>query len=130
MIILALRTDKPLAEVDLYQDGQRLGGIAWEAHRALAETLYQKIAILLAEHGYSLADVGGIICYEGPGSFTGLRIGLAAANALAYALGVPVSGARDGEWPAAALRAHQDGAAAGPVLPFYGAEANITLPKK
>ncbi len=42
--------------------------------------------------------IEGIVCYEGPGSFTGLRIGLSFGNALAYTRGIPIVGARDSSW--------------------------------
>jgi len=48
---------------------------------------------LLARHGLTLADVTGFAVGLGPGSFTGLRIGLATVKGLAYALRVPVGGA-------------------------------------
>jgi tRNA threonylcarbamoyladenosine biosynthesis protein TsaB len=35
-------------------------------------------------------DIEGVVCFKGPGSFTGLRIGLTVGNALAYAQNIPV----------------------------------------
>lgn len=47
---------------------------------------------LLREHNFKLSDITEISVVTGPGSFTGLRVGAAVANALGYLLGVPVNG--------------------------------------
>jgi tRNA threonylcarbamoyladenosine biosynthesis protein TsaB len=47
---------------------------------------------LLVEAGFSVADLEGIVCGIGPGSFTGIRIGLAVARGLALARDLPVAG--------------------------------------
>ena len=49
--------------------------------------LVPQIAALLAKHGFSKADIGGFAVVSGPGSFTGVRVGLAAIKALAEVLG-------------------------------------------
>lgn len=48
---------------------------------------------LLAEVGATAADLGLVVCSLGPGSFTGIRIGLATALGIAHARGIPVVGA-------------------------------------
>ena len=53
--------------------------------------LVPQIAGLLAKHGFSRGDVGGFAVVTGPGSFTGLRVGLAAVKGLAEALGKPIA---------------------------------------
>jgi tRNA threonylcarbamoyl adenosine modification protein YeaZ len=58
-----------------------------------SEALPGEVDALLKAHGHSLADVTGFVCGLGPGSFTGLRIGLATAKGLAYALKKPIVGA-------------------------------------
>ncbi len=57
-----------------------------------SEVLPGEIQALLAAHGKTLRDVTGFVAGLGPGSFTGLRIGLATLKGLAYALKVPVAG--------------------------------------
>jgi tRNA threonylcarbamoyladenosine biosynthesis protein TsaB len=47
---------------------------------------------LLHEHALHLSDIKEIIVSLGPGSFTGLRVGVSIANALGYMLDVPVNG--------------------------------------
>ncbi len=57
------------------------------AQRVLADILH-----LLAAAGLEIGSVGAIVCGRGPGTFTGLRIGLATARGLGFGLGVPVTG--------------------------------------
>ncbi len=52
--------------------------------------LVPQIAALLKKHGYSKTDLGAFAVASGPGSFTGLRVGLAAVKALAEALQKPI----------------------------------------
>src|SRR3990167_1993795 len=63
---------------------------------------------LLENQGKSLDDVSEIEVTPGPGSFTGSRVGVAIANALAFALGIKVNGKTP------------------PILPVYSAPPNIT----
>jgi tRNA threonylcarbamoyladenosine biosynthesis protein TsaB len=89
-LILTIRTDKPEAEIGLYDGQNQLVYETWQAHRELAETIHIKIKEILKQSSKELKDIEGVACYRGPGSFTGLRIGLSVANALAYAQGIPI----------------------------------------
>ena len=130
MIILTLRTDKPEAEIGLYEDVRQLAYETWPAHRQLAETLHVKIVELLAAHKKSLEDIAGIVCFQGPGSFTGLRIGLTVANTLSYSYGVPIVAAKDPDWLEKGIDRLLAGATDIVALPEYGAEVHITPQKK
>lgn len=54
-------------------------------------TLVPQVATLLAKHGFRKQDIGGFAVVSGPGSFTGLRIGLAAVKAMAEVLARPIA---------------------------------------
>ena len=130
MLILTIRTDKPEAEIGLYDGYEKLAYETWHAHRELSITLHQKILELLAGQNAGLEKLEGVICFAGPGSFTGLRIGLSVANALAYGLSVPIVAQKGDQWitegVARLLQGQQDTLA----LPEYGAPVHITQQKK
>lgn len=130
MIILTIRTDKPKSEIGLYKDNEKLAYEVWEAHRQLAETIQEKIKDILNSQGLSLDNVEGIVVYKGPGSFTGLRIGISTANALAYGLNVPIIGTEGDEWLDSAVKTLKNGQNDKQVLPEYGAPVFTTKPKK
>jgi len=57
-----------------------------------AQIVLPMIEEMLEKHQVPLSDVSGIEVNPGPGSFTGVRVGVAVANALGFALGIPVNG--------------------------------------
>lgn len=130
MNVLTLRTDKPEAEIGIFHDGSEQVYIRWEAHRILAETIHQKINEVLDQQNLSLKDINAVAIYQGPGSFTGLRIGISVANALADGLEIPIVGAESESWLEVALEKLNNGKNEQIVQPFYGALPNITAPKK
>ena len=87
MLILAFDTATDVATVALVRDGEVLGERASRAVRVL-----QDVEEVLAEAGLESGDIGGIAVGTGPGSYTGLRMGLVTARTLAISLGVPVAG--------------------------------------
>jgi tRNA threonylcarbamoyladenosine biosynthesis protein TsaB len=82
MLILALDTTTRAGSVALWRDGLvevRVG----DAGRSHAERLPGDLAVLLADHGLTVADVELYAVAAGPGSFTGMRVGIATMQALA-----------------------------------------------
>jgi tRNA threonylcarbamoyladenosine biosynthesis protein TsaB len=130
MIILTMRTDKPDAELSLYDGETQLAYETWQAHRQLAETIHRKIQGLLESQGKTLEDVEGIACFQGPGSFTGLRIGLTVGNILAYSLSIPIVAAQEPQWLENGIKRLLNGEADDLALPFYGADVHITPARK
>jgi tRNA threonylcarbamoyladenosine biosynthesis protein TsaB len=130
-MLLGLKTDNPTAELYLMQtDGTLLASKVWEADRQLARFLLREITIFLEEQKCALSDLEGLAVFRGPGSFTGLRIGLTVANSLAYSLVIPVVGEGGDGWKEQAVRRLADGEDEQVVLPEYGAPARITTQKK
>ena len=77
--------------VALVRDGVRLAGLA-EGGRDQAARLLPAIEAVLAEAAIDRRELGLIAVTIGPGSFTGVRVGLAAARGLAVGLAVPLAG--------------------------------------
>jgi len=130
MIVLTIRTDNPQAEIGVFDSQAKLAYKAWEAHRKLAETIHQTIDEVLKEAGKKPEDLQGIVAYEGPGSFTGLRIGLTVANTLAYSLQIPIVASKEEHWIEAGINRLHAGEQDEIALPFYGRDAHITIQRK
>jgi tRNA threonylcarbamoyladenosine biosynthesis protein TsaB len=87
VLTLAFDTATSVATVALVRDGTVLGEQVSRAVRVL-----EGADELLREAGLRQTDLTGLVVGTGPGSFTGLRLGLAAARGLAFALDLPVAG--------------------------------------
>lgn len=85
--VLAFDTATHAATVALVRDGAVLGERRSQARRVLLDGRE-----LMRDAGVRLADLGGIVVGTGPGSFTGVRIGIAAVRGLALALDLPAAG--------------------------------------
>lgn len=83
MTVLALDTTSRLGSVALLRDGALLEVRAVEAPKGFAPNLYREIRGLLERNNVALTDVDCFAAASGPGSFTGIRIGLTAAKSLA-----------------------------------------------
>jgi tRNA threonylcarbamoyladenosine biosynthesis protein TsaB len=87
MLILAFDTATDLATSALVSDGEVLG-----ERVSRAVTVLEDIDALLRQAGAHTREIEGLAVGIGPGSFTGVRIGLATARGLALALGAPAAG--------------------------------------
>jgi tRNA A37 threonylcarbamoyladenosine modification protein TsaB len=95
--------------------------------RKSSEKLLKTIHQLLASNKQLLSNIKRVFVAQGPGSFTSLRIGILTANALAYALEIPVIGVRnDAEFKNLKKFINTNQLFKKPVVPSYGAEPSIT----
>ena len=94
MLLLAIDTSGPsggitLAEAD--KESFRVIESAAIAGGSFSAQLIPTLATLLKKHGYGVKDLGGFAAASGPGSFTGLRVGLSAIKGLAETLHQPIA---------------------------------------
>lgn len=92
MLTLGLETSEALGGVALCRDGILLGETELEGALRHAESLLPTVERLLAECRVEKERLELVGANRGPGSFTGLRIGLATAKGLCQALGIPLVG--------------------------------------
>jgi tRNA threonylcarbamoyladenosine biosynthesis protein TsaB len=100
----------------LLKQGQIAGRRTSQTFR-ISENLLQEIEKLLEKQKIALKHLKKIFVKAGPGGFSSVRTGVATANALAYALDIPVA-----EWPSGKIKKI--------VLPKYDKAPNITKPKR
>lgn len=87
MRILALETATRAGGWALVDEGVVVASAYGEASVSHDVRLPQPLMAMLAEHGFTLADVDALAVATGPGSFTGLRVGIATMQGLAMATG-------------------------------------------
>ena len=130
-MLLGIKTDGPVAEFSLYEaNGAFRGELQWEADRQLARRLLAELENFLEAHECTMSQLEGLLAFRGPGSFTGLRIGLTVINTLAYAQSIPVVGETGDDWREKAVKRLRNGENDRIIMPLYGAEARITTPRK
>lgn len=130
-MILALKASSMECQLSLInKSGEQIDHELWQSGRELSDDLMSHVEALLKQNSAKFIDISGIVVYEGPGSFTSLRIGLMVANTIAYAQQIPIAGATGDDWIEAALKKLEAVKVGAYVMPAYGAEANITKPKK
>ncbi|MEK7828599.1 MAG: tRNA (adenosine(37)-N6)-threonylcarbamoyltransferase complex dimerization subunit type 1 TsaB, partial [Deltaproteobacteria bacterium] len=92
MKILAIDTSTASGSIALLDDDQIIAELTTCTQKTHVERLLPLIKILLSSINTKIEDVDGFALTIGPGSFTGLRIGLAAIKGLAWSLNKPVVG--------------------------------------
>ena len=128
-MILLLDTSTPVCKLG-FADGDWRFNTEWESGRTLAKGLLGYIQDNLAEQGKTWQDISGIVGFKGPGSFTGLRIGLTVLNTIADSESLPIVGVTGDDWQNDGLARLQNGENDELLMPEYGAEAHITTPRK
>jgi tRNA threonylcarbamoyladenosine biosynthesis protein TsaB len=127
-VILLLDTSTPLCKLTFVDEDWHYND-EWRADRELAKHLLSYLQEQLEKNGRTWTDITGVGVFRGPGSFTGLRIGLTVLNTLANTQGVAIIGAMGDDWQTVALERLTRGENDMLALPFYGSEAHITKPR-
>jgi len=115
-IILGLFDDNVLKCFEFETEGQPA---LTRVRRGMSEDLLAAIDGILKKNNFELKDLEAILVNCGPGSFTGVRVGVTVANTLGWSLSIPVVGYRDGELEKYLSRNITKGEFSKPVLPFY-----------
>ena len=92
MLVLAIDTSTSACSAALWRDGAILAHGLRDMARGQSEALIPMVAEVMAEAGLGFEALDLLAVTVGPGAFTGLRIGLAAARGLALASGLPLAG--------------------------------------
>jgi len=124
--IIMTTEDKKILGIDTSADlsSISLGGIskAWLGNQDQSTELLPKIDDLIRGMGLEYSDLDGVAVVSGPGSYTGVRIGVSVANALGLAISLPVRGI-DGLW-AQAYMVKDEAASVGAIVSLMSAGNN------
>jgi tRNA threonylcarbamoyladenosine biosynthesis protein TsaB len=91
-LVLAIDTTLEIGSLALARGDEILEEVEVRAPAGFAQILYRELQELLARNRVSLRDIDCFAAASGPGSFTGVRVGLACVKGLAEALGKPAAG--------------------------------------
>jgi tRNA threonylcarbamoyladenosine biosynthesis protein TsaB len=90
MSLLCIDTSLNTASVVLVSEGRVIATLINDSQQDHAAWIHNAIQQLLLSSGQTFADIEAVAVASGPGSYTGLRVGMATAKGLCYALGVPL----------------------------------------
>lgn len=128
-MILALDTSTPTCRVYIVSD-KATKEYEWEIGRGLADGILGYLRERLQENNFDWSEISAIAACKGPGSFTGLRIGLTVLNTIADTMDIPIIGETGEDWLERSLKRIELGESDELVMPLYGREPNITKPRK
>ncbi len=92
MLVLGMDTSGVCGSVAVVRDGEVLGVVSSASEEAYSSRIFRQLEFLLAEVKVGLGEVDVFAVSAGPGSFTGLRVGLAAVKGWAEVYGKPIVG--------------------------------------
>lgn len=91
-LILSIETSTSICSVAIHEQGELLALAEIKEPGAHAEKLLLLVDELFEKAGLSFGDLDAVAVSQGPGSYTGLRIGVSTAKGIAYALEIPLIG--------------------------------------
>lgn len=89
-LILGIDTSSSSGSVALLQDGKLIGSQLYSIEKSHSSLLHVMIEQMMTNAGCQMTDLSAVAVAEGPGSYTGLRIGVSAAKGLCLALDIPL----------------------------------------
>lgn len=113
---LSIDTSSDLASLALSHDGELRAEISWLCRRNQTAELLPTLDRLLAQAGITKGDLTAVFVSIGPGMYSGLRVGIATAQGLAFALKLPATGVGRLELDALAFAASDR-----PIVPLHTA---------
>jgi tRNA threonylcarbamoyladenosine biosynthesis protein TsaB len=134
MRILALDTTANFGSIALLDDNEVIEELLLHSPEGFGPIIFGQIERLLQRHSLQVSDIDLFAAAAGPGSFTGVRVGLTAAKGLAEATGKPVAGVSNlmalAECGSGPLRAAILDARRGEIYgAVYGAELSVVRPE-
>jgi tRNA threonylcarbamoyladenosine biosynthesis protein TsaB len=130
ILFLFIRADSENVSISINNDEKQLASKDWRAGRELSTQILSVISELCSSSNTTLNNLSGIVVYQGPGSYTGLRISISVANSLGYALDIPVIGTGGDNWQNDGIKNINDIQNFKQVSPLYGGDVYTTKPKK
>ena len=104
MKILAMDTSSKVCSVAIIDDGKVIKELHNESELEHSQTLMPMIDEILRQAGITLNDINLLACGVGPGSFTGIRVGIATVKAMADSKNIPIVGVNSLEAQTYALK--------------------------
>jgi tRNA threonylcarbamoyl adenosine modification protein YeaZ len=137
-MILFIDTSQDKTIIALGKDERIISRKIWQTRYQQSETLLPAINQLLKKNRFSLKNLTSLIVNSGPGSYTGLRVGIATANALSFGLKIPLIEIKNIQkmgmrklFEIGSKRLKNKKFKVGDiVIPFYGKKPQITKSKK
>jgi tRNA threonylcarbamoyladenosine biosynthesis protein TsaB len=120
VLTLTVSTSSAKGSLCLGDSQNILGHETWQKKTSHSEVVTQTLEELLHNTGVQLQDIQQLVCSTGPGSFTGLRVGLSVTRSLAYSLQIPIISMNDG----LAIALNEPAAAPTTILTVINAQKN------
>ena len=96
MLTLTISTSSAKGSLCIGNSQNILGQESWQKKTSHSEVVTQALEDVLQKTGIQLQEIQLLVCSIGPGSFTGLRVGLSVTRSLAYSLQIPIISINDG----------------------------------
>jgi tRNA threonylcarbamoyladenosine biosynthesis protein TsaB len=83
-VLLSIDTSSPIGGLSLFKNQKLVAETFWGTEKSHSETLTQEFQNLINKFGFASSEISEVLCAHGPGSFTGLRVGLNFAKSISY----------------------------------------------